>query len=342
MTLKLGPGAGPERHVLRDRAGLGAVGGRAPRRRPGDAGGAQLRARAPLPAVPGQHRRRLHRPRVPVRRAADHARRPRGPLHGQAARHPDGLRRLLHEPRRRRPERPREPRGAAGDGGLQLLHGPADGRRRHAQLPVDVLPRRRGAAPAVRPPPRARVRGVAGRDGHHARRQADAARRRPDVVRHEADPAHRRSRPHRGDGARGARPREPAAARRRRDARARHGGRAAADARPRRQRRRALRSAGDGARAGGDAGARRASGASGPRYHTNTMLRFRADHAAAKDAVLSEVDPELLAQLGMFEVASRAPDKATFLQRPDLGRALSDEGARRDRPSASAARRRWS
>jgi ethanolamine ammonia-lyase small subunit len=42
--------------------------------------------------------------------------------------------------------------------------------------------------------------------------------------------------------------------------------------------------------------------------------------------VLSEVDPELLARLGMFEVASRAPDKATFLQRPDLGRTLSDEG----------------
>jgi ethanolamine ammonia-lyase small subunit len=63
----------------------------------------------------------------------------------------------------------------------------------------------------------------------------------------------------------------------------------------------------------------------GPRYHTNTMLRFRADHAAAKDAVLSEVEPVLLAELGMFEVASRAPDKPTFLQRPDLGRALSDQ-----------------
>jgi ethanolamine ammonia-lyase small subunit len=72
--------------------------------------------------------------------------------------------------------------------------------------------------------------------------------------------------------------------------------------------------------------ARVAVGRTGPRYHTNTMLRFRADHAAAKDAVMSEVDPELLARLGMFEVASRAPDKATFLQRPDLGRALSDEG----------------
>jgi len=72
--------------------------------------------------------------------------------------------------------------------------------------------------------------------------------------------------------------------------------------------------------------ARVAVGRTGPRYKTNTMLRFRADHAAAKDAVLSEVDPELLARLGMFEVASKAPDKATFLQRPDLGRTLSDEG----------------
>jgi ethanolamine ammonia-lyase small subunit len=71
--------------------------------------------------------------------------------------------------------------------------------------------------------------------------------------------------------------------------------------------------------------ARVAVGRVGPRYRTNTMLRFRADHAAAKDAVMSEVDPELLARLGMFEVASRAPDKATFLQRPDLGRALSDD-----------------
>jgi hypothetical protein len=73
--------------------------------------------------------------------------------------------------------------------------------------------------------------------------------------------------------------------------------------------------------------ARVAVGRDGPRYHTNTMLRFRADHAAAKDAVLSEVDPELLARLGMFEVASRAPDKATFLQRPDLGRACPTRAA---------------
>jgi len=65
-------------------------------------------------------------------------------------------------------------------------------------------------------------------------------------------------------------------------------------------------------------------GRTGPRYRTNTMLRFRADHAAAKDAVLSEVDPALLERLGLFELATRAPDKPTFLQRPDLGRALAD------------------
>jgi ethanolamine ammonia-lyase small subunit len=71
--------------------------------------------------------------------------------------------------------------------------------------------------------------------------------------------------------------------------------------------------------------ARVAVGRTGTRYRTNTMLRFRADHAAAKDAVLSEVDPDLLRKLDLFEVSSRAPDKATFLQRPDLGRALADE-----------------
>jgi len=71
--------------------------------------------------------------------------------------------------------------------------------------------------------------------------------------------------------------------------------------------------------------ARIAVGRTGPRYKTNTMLRFRADHAAAKDAVVSEVDPALLAELGLFELTTRAPDKPTFLQRPDLGRTLSDE-----------------
>ena len=66
-------------------------------------------------------------------------------------------------------------------------------------------------------------------------------------------------------------------------------------------------------------------GRAGTRYRTNTLLRFRADHAAAKDAVMSEVDDARVARLGLVELASRAPDKRIFLERPDAGRALSDE-----------------
>ena len=76
----------------------------------------------------------------------------------------------------------------------------------------------------------------------------------------------------------------------------------------------------------GSTPARIGVGRSGPRYRTNTLLRFRADHAAAKDAVLSEVDPQLVAKLGLVELETQAPDKKTFLVRPDAGRALS-EGA---------------
>src|SRR6188768_2790310 len=65
--------------------------------------------------------------------------------------------------------------------------------------------------------------------------------------------------------------------------------------------------------------ARIAVGRSGARYRTNTLLRFRADHAAAKDAVLSEVDEKLLAKLGLLDLPTQAPDKKTFLVRPDAG-----------------------
>ena len=70
-------------------------------------------------------------------------------------------------------------------------------------------------------------------------------------------------------------------------------------------------------------------GRAGTRYKTNTLLRFRADHAAAKDAVVSEVDEKLVARLGLVELTTRAPDKRVFLERPDAGRALSDEGKQR-------------
>ena len=96
--------------------------------------------RQALQPLPGQHRRRLHRARVPVRFQAGHPRRPGGSLHGQADRHPHGLRRLLHQPHEGRPERHREPGDPAGGRRLQLHHGRARGRRLHADVPVHRLP----------------------------------------------------------------------------------------------------------------------------------------------------------------------------------------------------------
>ena len=40
--------------------------------------------------------------------------------------------------------------------------------------------------------------------------------------------------------------------------------------------------------------ARLGSGRAGPRYKTLTMLRFRADHAAAQDAVFSELPEDFV------------------------------------------------
>src|SRR5206468_1787307 len=45
--------------------------------------------------------------------------------------------------------------------------------------------------------------------------------------------------------------------------------------------------------------------------------------------VMSEVDPALVARLGLAELSTRAPDKRVFLERPDAGRTLSDDGKQR-------------
>ena len=66
----------------------------------------------------------------------------------------------------------------------------------------------------------------------------------------------------------------------------------------------------------------------GPRYLTSTYLRFRADHSAAQDAVFSDVSEEFLDGCGLFTVESRCENKDTYITRPDLGRKLSDEGAK--------------
>ncbi|CAM3246596.1 ethanolamine ammonia-lyase subunit EutC [Vagococcus fessus] len=64
---------------------------------------------------------------------------------------------------------------------------------------------------------------------------------------------------------------------------------------------------------------------SGPRYKTQSMLRFRADHAAAQDAVFSDVPEELVSEMGFVPVQTKCNDKDEYVTRPDLGRQFDDE-----------------
>ena len=77
--------------------------------------------------------------------------------------------------------------------------------------------------------------------------------------------------------------------------------------------------------------ARLGSGKAGPRYKTLTMLRFRADHAAAQDAVFSQVPENFAAQNGMTEVKTQCHSKDEYLTRPDYGRCFDEENQRKIR-----------
>jgi ethanolamine ammonia-lyase small subunit len=82
--------------------------------------------------------------------------------------------------------------------------------------------------------------------------------------------------------------------------------------------------------------ARVALGRAGDGLPTTRELEFRAAHAAARDAVHQPLDPAVvraaldsargstaLPDAELLEVHSAAPDRATYLQRPDLGRQLA-------------------
>jgi ethanolamine ammonia-lyase small subunit len=77
--------------------------------------------------------------------------------------------------------------------------------------------------------------------------------------------------------------------------------------------------------------ARIALGRAGGSLPTRATLAFAHDHALARDAVWEPFDSVALAhslrETGqvVWELTSQAPDRATYLQRPDLGRALSNE-----------------
>ncbi|NCB41348.1 MAG: ethanolamine ammonia-lyase subunit EutC [Clostridia bacterium] len=66
-------------------------------------------------------------------------------------------------------------------------------------------------------------------------------------------------------------------------------------------------------------------GRAGPRNRTKTMLTLRADHAAARDAVFTDVDIEFLKKLNLFSVQTLCRDRNEHITRPDLGRTLSSE-----------------
>ena len=77
--------------------------------------------------------------------------------------------------------------------------------------------------------------------------------------------------------------------------------------------------------------ARLGSGKAGARYKTLTMLRFRADHAAAQDAVFSQVPEDFAQKNGMTEVQTRCGSKDEYLTRPDLGRCFDEENQQKIR-----------
>ena len=74
--------------------------------------------------------------------------------------------------------------------------------------------------------------------------------------------------------------------------------------------------------------ARLGCGKAGPRYKTLTMLRFRADHAAAQDAVFSAVDTEFAKENDLLPTKTRCDSKDEYLTRPDLGRCFDEHNAK--------------
>ena len=82
--------------------------------------------------------------------------------------------------------------------------------------------------------------------------------------------------------------------------------------------------------------ARLGSGRCGPRYKTLTMLRFRADHAAAQDAVFSQVAEDFASKNGMAEVQTMCRSKDEYLTRPDHGRCFDEENQAKIRSALPA------
>src|ERR1035438_96864 len=76
------------------------------------------------------------------------------------------------------------------------------------------------------------------------------------------------------------------------------------------------------------------AGRVGAAYRTATQLDLREAHAAARDAVRSELDIEkqfgqdFIKQWGLFEVSTEAHSKDEYLLQPNLGRTFPPPGRR--------------
>ena len=71
--------------------------------------------------------------------------------------------------------------------------------------------------------------------------------------------------------------------------------------------------------------ARLGLGRTGARYRTESMLRFRADHAAAQDSVFSLVDQSFYRDHDLAFTQTMCKDKDQYLTRPDLGRRFDEK-----------------
>jgi len=81
--------------------------------------------------------------------------------------------------------------------------------------------------------------------------------------------------------------------------------------------------------------ARLGVGRTGVRPRTETVLQFREDHAAARDAVSSLIDENMLKKFDIVHLHSAARDRAEFLRRPDLGRRLNAESVEKIKKSGT-------
>ena len=70
--------------------------------------------------------------------------------------------------------------------------------------------------------------------------------------------------------------------------------------------------------------ARLGLGRAGARYKTISMLRMRADHAAAQDSVFSHVDDAFVEKNGFVPVQTLCQNKDEYLTRPDRGRRFDE------------------